>query len=142
MTITKTVPGPAGRRYIVSDKSGRELGEGDTVTTFRGEEAQLIRVDAAPIIGKSAKVATTLGVHYESVCDLTVTPVPDATLAEIMGSLDAVSRAAARGDREAYRAALQDALSAGVTDDQIFDAYRWGRRNAGAADFNWKGESN
>src|SRR6218665_1432116 len=74
MIANKTVPGVGGIRYIVRDKDGHELGEGDTVTSFRGEKAQLIRVDAAPRRGKPAKVTTTLGTHYSTVYGVTVTP--------------------------------------------------------------------
>jgi len=72
--MSKTVAGVGGI-YVVRDNEGRELGKGDTVKTFRGELAQLLSVAAAPLPGKSAKVTTTLGVHYAQVYNLTVEKV-------------------------------------------------------------------
>ncbi len=136
---TNSIPGAAGHRYIVRDASGTVLGEGDIVKTFRGEEAQLIRIDAAPVPGKSAKVTTTLGTHYETVYGLTVTIVP--TIAQVTEALDMLSLTAKSSDHAGYRAALDDARRIGVTDEQILDAYRWGRRDLGTAFFDHHGEA-
>ncbi len=136
---TKTIPGVAGHRYIVRDASGEALGEGDIVKTFRGEEAQLISISAAPVPGKSAKVTTTLGTHYETVYGLSVTIVP--TIAQVTEALDMLSLAAKSDDHAGYRAALDDARRIGVTDDQIRDAYRWGRRGRGGAFFDYQGQT-
>ncbi|WP_257478344.1 hypothetical protein [Acidipropionibacterium jensenii] len=50
-----------------------------------------------------------------------------ATLFEVQQGLDE------------YRRALDQAHRLALTDDQILDSYRWGRRGAGAADFDSRG---
>ena len=56
------------------------------------------------------------------------------TLAEVQGTLDELAAAARAGDADRYRAALRVAERQGITEEQISDAYRWGRRHDGAAD--------
>lgn len=53
MTANKSVPGVGGIRYIVRDKDGHELGEGDTVTSGPNST---VTVRAAP---KGAAMNTT-----------------------------------------------------------------------------------
>lgn len=60
------------------------------------------------------------------------------TLAEVQGTLDELSAAARAEDGERYRTALEVARTQGLTEDQIKDAYQWGRRGQGAAaTFGW-----
>lgn len=61
------------------------------------------------------------------------------TLAEVQGTLDELAAAARAGDAERYRAALRVATRQALTEEQISDAYRWGRRDQGAAAFDWHG---
>lgn len=61
------------------------------------------------------------------------------TLAEVQGTLDELAAAARAGDAERYRAALRVAEHQHLTEEQISDAYRWGRRHDGAAAFDWQG---
>ena len=61
------------------------------------------------------------------------------TLAEVQGTLDELAAAARAGEADRYRGALRVAEQQGITDEQISDAYRWGRRDAGAAAFDWEG---
>jgi hypothetical protein len=43
-------------KYKVISSDGEEIKSGDTVTNFRGEKAEFIRVSCGPLPGKSAKV--------------------------------------------------------------------------------------
>ena len=61
------------------------------------------------------------------------------TLAEVQGTLDELAAAARAGEADRYRAALRVAARQDLTEEQISDAYRWGRRDAGAAAFDWEG---
>lgn len=65
--------------YLVTDKDGRVIVSGDTVTDFRGETAVFEYVSRAPDIGKSAKVVVSgkLGEYYAGVFDLNVTVISD-----------------------------------------------------------------
>lgn len=63
----------------------------------------------------------------------------DPTLSSLMRALDDLSAAAATGDRSRYLDALQAAGSQQATEEQILDAYRWGRRGKGAAGFDHHG---
>lgn len=60
-------------------------------------------------------------------------------LAEVMGTLDELAADAKAGDGTRYRAALHVAERQALTEEQISDAYRWGRRRQGAAAFDWQG---
>lgn len=64
------------------------------------------------------------------------------SLAELMGTLNELGAAARTGEGDRYRAALNLAERQGVTQDQIRDAYQWGRRGLGAAaaGFDWRGK--
>lgn len=79
-------------RYSVTDKSGKEVRRGDTVTDFRGRVATFNYVSRAPIPGKSAKVIVTEAYqgptgavqhygsqreYYAGVFDLSVTVLDD-----------------------------------------------------------------
>ena len=55
------------------------------------------------------------------------------TLAEVQGTLDELAAAARAGEADRYRAALRVAKAQDLTEEQISDAYRWGRRHEGAA---------
>jgi len=63
------------------------------------------------------------------------------TLAEVLGTLNELGAAARAGEVDRYRAALRLAKSQDLTEEQISDAYRWGRRHEGAAAFDWEGNS-
>jgi hypothetical protein len=58
------------------------------------------------------------------------------TLAEVQGTLDELAAAARAGEAARYRAV---AKGQDLTEEQISDAYRWGRRHEGAAAFDWEG---
>ncbi len=61
------------------------------------------------------------------------------TLAQVMETLDEMATAARAGDAERYRAALRVAQHQGLDEEQMTDAYRWGRRCLGPAAFAWQG---
>ena len=61
------------------------------------------------------------------------------TLAEAQGTLDELAAAVRAGEVERYRAALRVAKRQALTEEQMSDAYRWGRRHEGAAAFDWEG---
>lgn len=61
------------------------------------------------------------------------------TLAEIQGTLDELAAAARAGQADRYRDALRVAKRQALTEEQICDAYRWGRRREGVAAFDWEG---
>ena len=64
-----------------------------------------------------------------------------ADLGTTMRALDPLAAAARSGDVEAYRAQLARAHRAQLTEEQILDCYRWGRRGMGAhPDFDHHGE--
>jgi hypothetical protein len=71
--------------YLVTDKDGRVVLTGDTVTDFRGDTATFIEVLNGPSLGKSAKVLVerdSSGIpyrntNYANVFDLTVEPLTD-----------------------------------------------------------------
>jgi len=67
-------------------------------------------------------------------------PQPRPSLAGLMAALDALSRSARLGDLELYHRALEAAHRQQATKEQILDAYRWGRRDLGAADFDHHGQ--
>ncbi|MBS1673118.1 MAG: hypothetical protein JSS74_04055 [Actinobacteria bacterium] len=139
MNTIKTIPGVGGRRYVVRDEAGHELGEGDTVSTFRGEEAQLLSIAAAPVPGKSAKVTTTIGTHYAGVYDVTVAVAPPGSLTEVMQALQNIASAAKDGCLDEYRAAIAQGISVGTTDAQLHDAYLRGRKDLGPVNFDYLG---
>lgn len=56
--------------YRVTDSSGKEIREGDTVISFRGEEGTFKYVTRGPLPGKSAKVLTDQGEFYANVFGL------------------------------------------------------------------------
>lgn len=56
-----------------------------------------------------------------------------SNLAATMLALDVLADAARRGDRDAYQSALLAGRDLGLTDEQVEDCYRWGRRGLGAA---------
>jgi len=58
-----------------------------------------------------------------------------STLAQVMGTLDEMATAARAGDAECYRAALRVAQHQGLDEEQMTDAYQWGRRGLGPAAF-------
>lgn len=60
-------------------------------------------------------------------------------LSGIMSALDDLSTAACRGERDRYLDALNAARSRQASEEQILDAYQWGRRGKGAADFDHHG---
>lgn len=57
----------------------------------------------------------------------------------LMRALDDLSAAARAGEHDRYVDALRSAGSQGATKGQILDAYHWGRRDKGAADFDHHG---
>lgn len=69
--------------------------------------------------------------------DSTSTPL---ALAAVMSTLDELGRAAQADDGPRYRGALRTAHQMGLYADQVRDAYRWGRRDLGAATFTWEGK--
>ena len=66
-------------------------------------------------------------------------PNTTATLFEVQQGLDELSAAARADQLDEYRRALDQAHRLALTDDQILDSYRWGRRGLGAADFDSRG---
>lgn len=52
-----------------------------------------------------------------------------------------MATAARAGDAERYRAALRVAQHQGFDEEQMTDAYQWGRRGLGPAAFDWHGMS-
>lgn len=60
-------------------------------------------------------------------------------LSEFMRALDDLAAAAASGDVERYRQALDTTSARQATEEQTLDAYRWGRRTMDAADFDHHG---
>jgi len=61
------------------------------------------------------------------------------TIAETLGTLHELAAAARADNRARYLDALAIAHTQGITDEQIADAYRYGRRGQGAADFDVDG---
>lgn len=59
-------------QYRVTDETGKEVKEGDTVTSFRGEKETFKYVTRGPLPGKSAKVLTDQGEFYANVFGLKV----------------------------------------------------------------------
>ena len=57
----------------------------------------------------------------------------------MQGTLDELAAAARAGEADRYRAALRVAKAQDLTEEQISDAYRWGRRHEGAAAFDREG---
>lgn len=64
-----------------------------------------------------------------------MTHTPEATLADIMGTLDELAAAARAEDEQRYRRALTVAQDQSITDEQITDAHQWGRKGLGPAPF-------
>lgn len=62
------------------------------------------------------------------------------TISRTLGTLDALAAAAREGNVSAYRDALEVANKQGLTSEQILDAYQWGRRGKGSADFDVAGQ--
>lgn len=111
----RTITGGPGLEYVVRDAAGDTVVLGDTVTSFRGETATLLKVLRPERPGSSGKVTTTLGTHYATVYGLTIRvatgqPAHDctATCWEQMNqqglsetcSVDDAYQAAARADHE------------------------------------------
>lgn len=65
--------------YKVTDSSGKEIREGDKVTSSRDEAHTFKYVTRGPLPGKSAKVLTDQGEFYANVFDLIVVEIPQAT---------------------------------------------------------------
>lgn len=63
----------------------------------------------------------------------------DSNLGRLMRVLDDLAEAAASGQVNRYRQTLDEARFAGATEEQILDAYRWGRRHLGHASFDHHG---
>lgn len=61
------------------------------------------------------------------------------SLGGLMRALDDLAAAAAAGEVETYRLQLDTTRSQQATEEQILDAYRWGRRDKGVADFDHHG---
>lgn len=61
------------------------------------------------------------------------------TLAELTAILNATAGAAYSGDARGYRLMVTRAKFAGATNDQLRDAYEYGRRKLGATWFGWDG---
>ncbi len=61
------------------------------------------------------------------------------TLAEVVGTLDEMAAAARTGQAARYRAAVGTARDQELTEEQMRDAYRWGRLHLGPAEFDWQG---
>lgn len=64
----------------------------------------------------------------------------EPTISQVLASLQALGAAARAGDRELYKASLGVARARQATDDQILDAYQWGRRGMGYAEFDHHAE--
>lgn len=64
------------------------------------------------------------------------------TLTGIMRALDDLSAAACSGEREHYLDTLDTARSRQASEEQILDAYHWGRRGLGSAGFDHRGLAN
>lgn len=62
------------------------------------------------------------------------------TISQILGTLDALATAARDGDVGAYRDALGVAHKQALTSEQTLDAYHWGRRGMGGANFDADGQ--
>lgn len=68
-------------------------------------------------------------------------PEPTPSIADVVAALDALAAAARDTDREAYLAALGLADAVQATEEQVLDAYRWGRRGMGPTDlFDHRGD--
>ena len=59
----------------------------------------------------------------------------------IQSALDALAAAAHESDLEPYQDALRKAHLQEATEEQILDAYHWGRRGQGAAFFDHHGNT-
>jgi uncharacterized membrane protein len=53
-----------------------------------------------------------------------------SSLWDLQTALDALGAAVRRDDVEAYRAALAQAEEVGATEEQITDAFQWGRKTS------------
>lgn len=72
--------------YVVTDEEGRVVKPGDTVTSFRGENAEFVRVARGASLGHSALVEVfwkgtevsvpTTHTYYAQVFGLSVEPEP------------------------------------------------------------------
>ena len=62
------------------------------------------------------------------------------SIAQLTRALDLLASAAKEGNRALYRSALQRASALGTSNAQITDAYQWGRKNLGAANFDAQGQ--
>lgn len=60
-------------------------------------------------------------------------------LAQVMCTLDEMAAAARAGDAQRYRAAVRVAQDQDLTEEQMSDAYQWGRRGLGPVGFDWRG---
>lgn len=63
------------------------------------------------------------------------------SLASLVITLDGLALTARAGDRDHYLHMLSEARRHGASDEQILDAYRWGRRGLGAAPFDHEGKT-
>jgi len=92
---------------------------------------------------KDHTIATSAGVVIAQVShhDITEQAQPAPTIAETIAALDVLAEAARVGEEAGYRAALDAAARIGATEDQIQDAYSWGRRGLGAAGFDHHGNT-
>lgn len=59
--------------------------------------------------------------------------------AAVMGTLDELAAAARTRDARRYRAAYNHAQAQGLSEEQIRDAYDWGR-DGSTRRFDWRGE--
>jgi hypothetical protein len=67
-------------KYIVTDRNGQKVAQGDTVTSFRGEGATFVSVSRGVEYNGTAKVIVSWGQgarreYYADVFDLTVQTV-------------------------------------------------------------------
>lgn len=66
---------------------------------------------------------------------------PAPSIGDVVAALDALAAAARKTDRDAYLAALERADALSATEEQVLDAYRWGRRGMGSTElFDHRGE--
>lgn len=63
------------------------------------------------------------------------------SLASLVITLDGLALTARAGDHDHYLHMLSEARRHGASDEQILDAYRWGRRGLGAAPFDHEGKT-
>lgn len=63
----------------------------------------------------------------------------NSSLQDVMRTLNELASVARSGDIHEYRRLVKRADELGITEDQIKDSYKYGRRDIGDAEFNYRG---